>query len=107
MMLASNVGHAQEELETAAAKSHAVEAIEIQIGDDIFIAELLLEKAPRTTAPCVAFIFCDDIRIESFVHCLSPSLTRSIRRFSNLDFGSQADPFLEATPMANIGVNAL
>lgn len=65
-VLAGHVGHAQEELETVAAKSHSVEAIEIQIGDDVFIADLLWEKAPRTTAAIVSILPYEGITYHQF-----------------------------------------
>ena len=57
---------AQDELETAAKVSHDVEQIEIQIGEDVFVADLLWEKAPRTTAAIVSILPYEGITYHQF-----------------------------------------
>ena len=57
---------AQEELETTSAQTHDVEMIEIQIGDDVFIADLLWENAPRTTAAIVSILPYEGITYHQF-----------------------------------------
>jgi hypothetical protein len=59
-------GSAQEELETAAATEHDIRQIEIQIGNDIFVADLLWEKAPRTTAAIVSILPYEGITYHQF-----------------------------------------
>ncbi len=58
--------HAQDELEVAPKETHEVEQIEIQIGDEVFIADLLWEKAPRTTAAIVSILPYEGITFHQF-----------------------------------------
>ena len=56
----------QDELEVAAEKAHEVEQIEIQIGDEVFVADLLWEQAPRTTAAIVSILPYEGITFHQF-----------------------------------------
>lgn len=57
---------AQDELQRASEETHEVEQIEIQIGDELFIADLLWEKAPRTTAAIVSILPYEGITYHQF-----------------------------------------
>jgi len=65
-LLSCQVSQAQEELETAAAQAHEIEMIQIQIGEDVFIADLLWEKAPRTAAAIVSILPYEGITYHQF-----------------------------------------
>ncbi|HNP36901.1 MAG TPA: DUF3830 family protein [Woeseiaceae bacterium] len=62
--------HAQDnrvdELVVAPTKAHDVEQIEIQIGDDVFIADLLWEKAPKTAAAIVSILPYEGVTYHQF-----------------------------------------
>ena len=49
LIAAWSTGHSQDELQVVPDAAHEIEQIEIQIGEMTFIADLLWEKAPRTT----------------------------------------------------------
>lgn len=61
-----SAGHAQDELVVSDEMKHDVEKIEIQIGDDVFIADLLWEKAPRTAAAIVSILPYEGVTYHQF-----------------------------------------
>ena len=57
---------AQDEPRVSPREAHEVEQIEIRIGDEVFIADLLWELAPRTTAAIVSILPYEGITYHQF-----------------------------------------